>query len=238
MNGLVLTTAAVRPGTAPPWQSDSIYRAPALGVLALHALVIWGLLHVTGVRDVVVEAVPLMVSLVSSPSPAPEPPQPTPLPRPDNPPPKLAPLPPPVFTLLPPQPQPQTITASAQLPAPPAEPAPEPPRAASGSLVAAAAPAAPTAPKAIATADMRYAKAPPLVYPPLSQRMREHGTTWLRLVVDAQGMPQEVRVERSSGYVRLDEAALTAMRQARFVPHMHDGRPTAWTAVAPLAFEL
>ena len=40
----------------------------------------------------------------------------------------------------------------------------------------------------------------------------------------AQGLPLQVALSRSSGYSRLDEQALWAMRQARFRPYTEDGR--------------
>jgi protein TonB len=57
-------------------------------------------------------------------------------------------------------------------------------------------------------------------------------------VVDAQGQPQQVSLHRSSGFARLDEQALQALRAARFAPHTVNGVAVPWTALAPLAYEL
>ena len=61
---------------------------------------------------------------------------------------------------------------------------------------------------------------------------------WLRVVVDVRGHPAAVGVQRSSGYARLDENALAAMRQARFRPYTENGVPMPFRVVMPLVFEL
>lgn len=45
-------------------------------------------------------------------------------------------------------------------------------------------------------------------------------------------------MQRSSGHVRLDAAALAAVRGARFVPYAENGRPMAVWAPALIEFEL
>ena len=59
---------------------------------------------------------------------------------------------------------------------------------------------------------------------------------WLRVVVGTQGQPLHVSVQRSSGYSRLDEQALWAMRQARFKPHTEDGQPVEVEVTAPIEY--
>ena len=73
--------------------------------------------------------------------------------------------------------------------------------------------------------DISYLRKPAPLYPPAAQRARESGTVLLRVVVDTQGRPAEVTVARSSGYRRLDEAAMRAVREARFRPYIEDGQP-------------
>ncbi|MFD2450348.1 energy transducer TonB [Ideonella paludis] len=64
-------------------------------------------------------------------------------------------------------------------------------------------------------------------------RLGEQGTVLVRLVVDAQGLPTQVSLHKSSGHPRLDEQALQALRAARFVPYTRNGQALAWTAIAP-----
>ena len=68
--------------------------------------------------------------------------------------------------------------------------------------------------------------------------MGEAGTVQVRVVVDVQGLPRQVSLHRSSGFARLDEQALVAMRAARFQPCTDGGRPIECQAIAPLAYEL
>lgn len=76
------------------------------------------------------------------------------------------------------------------------------------------------------------------VYPPASRRMEEQGAVRLRVLVDERGRPQEVRVAESSGFPRLDEAAVAAVRRWVFAPAMQDAVavPT-WTQVS-VVFQL
>ena len=69
-------------------------------------------------------------------------------------------------------------------------------------------------------------------------RLREQGTVVLRLVVDAQGLPQQVSLHRSSGFARLDEQALQDMRSARFAPQTENGQPIEWEVIAPMSYEV
>ena len=60
----------------------------------------------------------------------------------------------------------------------------------------------------------------------------------VRVEIDAQGHARQVQLSRSSGSTRLDEAALAAVRVARFRPYTENGSPlVVWTTV-PIVFEL
>ena len=50
--------------------------------------------------------------------------------------------------------------------------------------------------------------------------------------------PRTVQVSRSSGFTRLDDAALSAVQKARFKPYTENGQPTAGWALVPLDFTL
>ncbi|MFN3304384.1 MAG: energy transducer TonB, partial [Roseateles sp.] len=110
----------------------------------------------------------------------------------------------------------------------------------------AAAPAAPPAPaptaapgpRQIAPSAVRYQKLPELHFPALAKRAGEQGTVVLRITVDATGRLKQASVHRSSGFERIDQAALQDIRSARFVPYMEDGKPVEWQTLAPLAYEL
>jgi protein TonB len=86
--------------------------------------------------------------------------------------------------------------------------------------------------------DAAYLKNPAPAYPASSRRLHEQGTVLLRVRVSAQGAPVEVLVDGSSGSSRLDEAAVTAVRQWRFVPAQRGAASLEAWVLIPLAFEL
>ncbi len=78
----------------------------------------------------------------------------------------------------------------------------------------------------------------PPVYPRQSIERDEEGVVLVRALVDPSGAPQRVVVHKGSGFQRLDEAALEAVRRWRFEPMVRDGRATsAWVQV-PVRFRL
>lgn len=80
-------------------------------------------------------------------------------------------------------------------------------------------------PRTLSVREVEYQRKPAPVYPLASRRARESGVVVLRVLVDTDGRPKLVEVARSSGYRRLDDAALQAMRKARFKPYLQDGEP-------------
>jgi protein TonB len=120
---------------------------------------------------------------------------------------------------------------------------PAPPVAASPALVpvAAATNAPATAMHAITlipTEAIAYRVPPPLEYPRASRKLRECGRVIVRVLVDTDGMPREAVVSTSSGYARLDAAALSAVQRARFKPYIENGVPSPGWALIPLDFKL
>ncbi|MBL8405933.1 MAG: energy transducer TonB [Dechloromonas sp.] len=113
-------------------------------------------------------------------------------------------------------------------PQPPAPPAPQP-----------VAPPAP-APVAIVAArfDADYLHNPKPVYPALSRRLSEEGKVLLKVRVSAQGAALEVVVSKSSGFPRLDAAAVAAVERWRFVPARRGDEPVDSSVVVPIAFAL
>lgn len=64
-------------------------------------------------------------------------------------------------------------------------------------------------------------------YPSEARRRRETGTVLLGLLVDVDGTVTDRRIEQSSGFGLLDEAALTALSRCKFTPGTVDGRAQA-----------
>ena len=84
--------------------------------------------------------------------------------------------------------------------------------------------------------SVEYVRAPAPVYPSESNRRRERGVVLLRVLVDALGRPAEIRVERSSGFTRLDDAARTAVMKAVFRPYEVDGIAQPAQVLIPIEF--
>ena len=64
--------------------------------------------------------------------------------------------------------------------------------------------------------DLKTANRVDPTYPPASRRAGEQGTVRLKVLVDTNGRPSNVAVTQSSGFPRLDEAAVQAVRKWRF----------------------
>jgi len=67
-------------------------------------------------------------------------------------------------------------------------------------------------------------------YPPKSLRNEETGTVTLQFLIGLDGRVVESRVEKSSGYRDLDNAARNALSLCKFKPGTTDGKPEqSWT---------
>lgn len=86
--------------------------------------------------------------------------------------------------------------------------------------------------------DADYLNNPAPTYPVFSRRNREQGTVLLNVRVSAQGQAEQVQLKRSSGFSRLDEAALAAVQQWRFVPARRGEAMVAASVVVPITFRL
>ena len=75
-------------------------------------------------------------------------------------------------------------------------------------------------------------------YPALSRRLGEEGIVVLRVELDETGRVAAAQVASSSGYARLDEAALAAVRTWRCTPAQRDGQPVRAVAMQPFKFIL
>jgi protein TonB len=213
------------------------------GILGLHVAGLWGLLQINAVREAVLQAAPMFVSVIAAPThPAPSapsaPPAPSARPLPRQPPSVATPLPTPTpITAVPASPAPDAFTVPVAPPAPvpiPVVAAPPAPM-----VSAPAPPAPPPAPKVIPASAVQFAEAPTVVYPRQSRRNGEAGRVLVRAYVDTNGgLPRTVQINKSSGFARLDEAALAAVQKARFKPYTEGGQPLEGWALVPIDFEL
>lgn len=88
------------------------------------------------------------------------------------------------------------------------------------------------------SASADYLKNPHPKYPKISLRRKEAGTVFLALTVTAEGRAKDVRVLKTSGYPRLDKAALDAVKDWRFIPAKRLGRPVDADYELPIHFKL
>jgi protein TonB len=89
----------------------------------------------------------------------------------------------------------------------------------------AAAPVAPPAPPAVQlpSSDADYLQNPRPPYPSISRRLNEQGKTTVRVLIGADGLPQRAEIAKSSGFSRLDDAALATVMRWRYVPGKRGG---------------
>lgn len=75
-------------------------------------------------------------------------------------------------------------------------------------------------------------------YPQLSRKKKEQGTVLLKLLVKTDGTVGTISVLKSSGYSRLDQAALQAVKHWRFVPAKQQGQSIDFWYEMPITFAL
>lgn len=77
------------------------------------------------------------------------------------------------------------------------------------------------------------------MYPAMSRRLGEEGTVVLLLTVNEEGKVTEAKVQTSSGFERLDEAAAKeAARTWRFLPGTINGKPASMQMPIKVTFKL
>jgi len=215
-------------------------------VVMFHLVALWAL-HTGLLRRMAEVVVPVM--MVRS-----EPPPPPPVVKPAEPlkpPPPVTPKPPPQQPVMtpPPSPPPTTPAPVAPEPAPvlaaPAAPAatatvPNPPPAPAVATPAPTLAAAPSAPVKVELPNSKadYLHNPPPEYPPMSVRRGEQGQVLLKVLIGADGLPQKVELLSSSGFERLDKAALEAAMRWRYVPGKRGGVAEAMWYQVPMVFNL
>lgn len=199
--------------------------AGVLLVLALHAAALWGLWS-HRLLAAPQEAVTLFVDFIAPPdSPvvhkvAAAPKRELPKPRPEE------------------KPQPRQLVAAA--PAAPVAEVAVPP--APTSAIGAPVETRPSAPAGPVTLDAELSVSCPERtapnYPLLSRRTGETGTTVLRVELDERGQVTTARVSTGSGFARLDEAALSAVKTWRCNPAQRNGQAVRAVALQPFKFVL
>lgn len=92
-----------------------------------------------------------------------------------------------------------------------------------------------SAPKNVRHIDCRVVKPE---YPALSRRRGEAGTAEVKFVIGLTGAVESIALAKSSGYARLDDAALAAMRASACQPYIENGAPVRAAYTQPFAFAL
>lgn len=87
-------------------------------------------------------------------------------------------------------------------------------------------------------ADAGYLDNPRPGYPALSRRNGEAGRVVLRVMVDPDGAARDIEVHVSSGFPRLDQSALAAVRRWRFIPAQRGHVPVSASVLIPIIFSL
>ncbi len=86
--------------------------------------------------------------------------------------------------------------------------------------------------------DADYLNNPAPPYPRQSKRLGEQGTVIIRVLITAEGRAEKAEIRTSSGYLRLDETALSTVQRWRFVPGQRNGAPEAMWFNVPIRFVL
>jgi protein TonB len=99
--------------------------------------------------------------------------------------------------------------------------------------------AAPAAPKVeLPSTDADYLNNPKPVYPVLSKRVGEQGRVLVHVLIGPDGLAQRADIKTSSGFERLDQAALATVLKWRYVPGKRSGVAEAMWFNVPINFVL
>ena len=122
----------------------------------------------------------------------------------------------------------------------PSTAAPTVPAAATAATSAATGNPRPTAIAAVVlpSSDADYLNNPTPTYPSMSRRMGEQGTVLVRAFINTDGRAEKAEIRTSSGYSRLDDAALATVQRWRYVPGQRAGVAEAMWFNVPIRFLL
>ena len=230
-----------RPGRI---RNSRIWRVSG-GVLLAHLALFWAMGQGWLEQASPIEEAQVIMASVMVESPIPPAPQPKLQPQPKSVSPALQqPRPTPVPTPLPSLSKQAEASPSAPLIAPVVTPvvaaansAPATPSAPAAAPSASASKAAPPS-LVLPSSDADYLNNPPPAYPRLSKRMGEQGTVIVRVFIGLQGTAEQAEIRTSSGFDRLDKAALETVQRWRYVPGKRHGTPEAMWFNVPVRFVL
>lgn len=211
-------------------------------VVLFHLAALWALQAGLLRRAVeIVVPVEILSETVMPPVPKAEPPPPPPVSK--DPKPIKQPVIKKLDRAIPPAPKPLAVPDARPAPnAPTGILIPQPPAPPVAAPVAAepatAAPAPTPAKVELPSSDADYLQNPAPVYPPISKRLGEQGKVVVRVLIGTDGAPQRAELKRSSGYDRLDQAAVEYVMRCRYVPGKVGGAPQAMWHEAPVTFVL
>ncbi|RMH05362.1 MAG: energy transducer TonB [Nitrospirae bacterium] len=98
--------------------------------------------------------------------------------------------------------------------------------------------ARPPGPGGTSTSKVGLARTIPPIYPHIARESGWEGTVKLRVVVRPDGTPGTIRIQQSSGYPVLDQAAVDAVRAWRFTPAKDGNIPVRSVVDIPIRFDL
>lgn len=210
----------------------------AFGVVFFHIAALWAMQN--GLQQRTVEQVvpaEILVEFIELPTPQVAPPPPTPKPTPVLPTPVKQQVAKAPVLRQPAAPELQAVADATPSPqAPVGVIAPAPVAAPIAAPVAAAPPAPARVELPSSAADYLHNPKPP--YPGLSKRLGEQGKVVVRVLISVNGTAQQAEIKQSSGFDRLDQAALDTVLRWRYVPGKRAGVPeTMWFNV-PISFVL
>jgi periplasmic protein TonB len=224
-------------GRAPPQRPPRISRNMLIAgiVVLLHVAFIWALQSGLLMRaaEIIVPA-EILTQFVDPPAPKADP-----VPVPPTPPAPVK----KTVAKAPVVPAPQPLAIKDNTPSPDAPTGVLTPVAPAAPAPVAAAPAAAAAPAGppvvqMPSSDADYLQNPKPPYPPISRRLNEQGKTVVRVMIGTDGLPQKSEVFKSSGFDRLDQAAVTTVMRWRFVPGKRNGVPEAMWFNVPINWVL
>ena len=94
-------------------------------------------------------------------------------------------------------------------------------------------------PDPLPSTRLEYASAPAPTYPRDMLLDGKEGTVVLKVLVDVDGKPLSVEIERSSGHRKLDDAARRqVLRKWMFRPAIRDGQAVQVYGIVPVSFSL
>ena len=73
-------------------------------------------------------------------------------------------------------------------------------------------------------------------YPRVSRKRGERGKVLIRVFINRDGSSEKVEIEQSSGFNRLDQAAMDSAKKCKFIPAKRNGKPVKTLATIPYTF--